>query len=166
MRKLILVIIAALFAACSENPEVLNLYVSLQNGQGVDLIKDLNDEDIQIDSVVWNNQQITSIDAYRILLTDAREVGIEAEKAILFSTTVFVPSGNYLSFEHSGSNHITFYLKIENTVFSGKPLAFSFDYETSDRHNNRLINMTFNEQKCNFKATSMGAASVVTYGDD
>lgn len=166
MKNLILVIITVLFGACSEDPEVLDLYVSLQDEQGVDLISDLSDEDIQVDSVVWNNQQITSVDAYRILLTNAREVGIEAEKAILFSTTVFVPSGNYLNFEHSGSNHIVFYLKFTNTTFSDKSLAFSFDYETSGRHSNQLSNMTFNQQQCNFKATPMGVASVVIYSGD
>lgn len=161
MRKLIFFIVSTLFAACSEQPEVLDLYISLQDEHGMDLIRDLNDEDIQVDSVVWNNQQVTSRDAYHILLTDAREVGIEAERAILFSTTVFVPSGDYLGFEHSGSNHITFYLRINNAALSGKPLAFSFDYETSGRHNNRLGNMTFNQQQCEFEATPLGMASVI-----
>lgn len=166
MRNLILFFLTGLFISCSENPEVLNLYVSIQDEKGMDLIKDINEEDIIVDSVVWNNQHVTSVNAYQVLLVDAREVEVAAGKAILFSTTVFVPSGDYFDFSGGATNHIVFYLKIRNKVFSDERLAFSFDYETSGRYDNRLTTVAFNDKQYEFKATPMGMMTVVTYNSD
>lgn len=166
MRNLILFFLTGLFISCSENPEVLNLYVSVQDKEGVDLIKDVNEEDILIDSVVWNNQHVTSVNAYQVLLADAREVEVAAEKVILFSTTVFVPAGDYFDFSSGGANHIVFYLKIKNKAFSDERLAFSFDYETSGRYDNRLTTVAFNDKQYEFKVTPMGMMTVVTYNSD
>lgn len=166
MRNLILFILTGLFVSCSDNPEVLNLYVSVQDKEGVDLIKDVNEEDILIDSVVWNNQHVTSVNAYQVLLVDAREVEVAAEKVILFSTTVFVPAGDYFDFSSGGANQMVFYLKIKNKAFSDKRLTFSFDYEASGRYDNRLTKVVFNNKQYGFKATPMGMASIVTYNSD
>lgn len=166
MKKIVVVLLTAIFAACSENPEVLTSYVSFQDEQGQDLINELSDGDIVVDSVIWNDQRVTSGGAYYISLVQHADASLEGKRAISFSITTYIPWGDYLSFEDSKFNHVTFYLKIKGAVFSDKPIALSFNYKTSGRHDNQLVNVTFKEKECDFKSTSKGGISIITYTDD